>query len=124
MVAAAGNDGQHDRPFWPAAFAGTSVPWRRQVVAVAAHDGRRISDWSNTGTWITLAAPGADVISTFVNHEVFDDGWATWSGTSFAAPYVVAAIADALPGAGSARLAAEAVIAGATRRYGRYAGLA
>lgn len=124
VVAAAGNDGQHDRPFWPAAYAGTSVSWRRRVVAVAAHDGRRISDWSNTGTWITLAAPGADVTSTFVNHEGFDDGWATWSGTSFAAPFVSAAIADALAGAGSARLAAEAVIAGAVRRYGRYAGLA
>jgi thermitase len=124
VVAAAGNDGQHDRPFWPAAYAGTNVPWRRRVIAVAAHDGRRISDWSNTGTWITLAAPGADVTSTFVHHEGFDDGWATWSGTSFAAPFVAAAIADALPGAGSARLAAEAVIAGAARRYGRYAGLA
>lgn len=124
VVAAAGNDGQHDRPFWPAAFAGTSVPWRRRVIAVAAHDGRRISDWSNTGTWITLAAPGADVTSTFVHYDGFDDGWATWSGTSFAAPFVAAAIADALPGAGSARLAAEAVIAGATRRYGRYTGLA
>ena len=124
VVAAAGNDGQHDRPFWPAAYAGTSVSWRRRVVAVAAHDGRRISDWSNTGTWITLVAPGADVTSTFVHHEDFGDGWARWSGTSFAAPYVAAAIADALPGAGSARLAAEAVIAGASRRYGRYAGLA
>ena len=124
VVAAAGNDGQHDRPFWPAAYAGTSVSWRRRVVAVAAHDGRRISDWSNTGTWITLAAPGADVTSTFVHHEGFDDGWARWSGTSFAAPFVAAAIADALPGAGSARLAAESVIAGAARRYGRYAGLA
>jgi subtilisin family serine protease len=124
VVAAAGNDGQHDRPFWPAAFAGTSVSWRRRVIAVAAHDGRRISDWSNTGTWITLAAPGADVTSTFVHHEGFGDGWARWSGTSFAAPFVAAAIADALADAGSARLAAEAVIAGASRRYGRYAGLA
>src|SRR6185369_9897228 len=48
VVAAAGNDGRHDRPFWPAAYAGTSAPWRRRVVAVAAHDGRRICEWSNT----------------------------------------------------------------------------
>jgi len=123
VVAAAGNDGQHDRPFWPAAYAGTSAPWRRRVVAVAAHDGRRISQWSNTGTWITLAAPGTDVTSKFVNHEEFPDGWASWSGTSFAAPYVAAAIADALPAAGSARLAVEAVVAGADRKYGRYTGL-
>jgi hypothetical protein len=123
VVAAAGNDGQHDRPFWPAAYAGTSAPWRRRVIAVAAHDGRRISEWSNTGNWITLAAPGADVTSTFVNHEEFPDGWARWSGTSFAAPYVAAAIAEAMPEAGSARLAAEAVIAGADRKYGRYTGL-
>ena len=124
VVAAAGNDGQHDRPFWPAAYAGTSAPWRRRVVAVAAHDGRRICEWSNTGTWITLAAPGADVLSTFVHHEDFPDGWARWSGTSFAAPFVAAAIAEALPAAGSARLAAEAVIAGAALRFGRYAGVA
>jgi thermitase len=124
VVAAAGNDGQHDRPFWPAAYAGTSAPWRRRVVAVAAHDGRRICEWSNTGTWITLAAPGADVLSTFVHHEDFPDGWARWSGTSFAAPFVAAAIADALPEAGSARLAAEMVIAGAALRFGRYAGVA
>ncbi|MET7397109.1 S8/S53 family peptidase [Dactylosporangium sp. NPDC005572] len=123
VVAAAGNDGQHNRPFWPAAYAGTSAPWRRRVVAVAAHDGRRICEWSNTGTWITVAAPGADVTSTFVDHDRFPDGWARWSGTSFATPYVTAAIADALPAAGSARLAAEAVLAGADRRYGRYTGL-
>jgi subtilisin family serine protease len=123
VVAAAGNDGQRDHPFWPAAYAGTSAPWRRRVIAVAAHDGRRITEWSNTGAWITLAAPGTNVTSTFVNHERFPDGWAQWSGTSFATPYVAAAIAEALPEAGSARLAAEAVIAGANLKYGRYAGL-
>jgi subtilisin family serine protease len=124
VVAAAGNDGQHDRPFWPAAYAGTSAPWRRRVVAVAAHDGRRICDWSNTGPWVTLAAPGADVLSTYVHHEGFPDGWARWSGTSFAAPFVAAAIADALPAAGSAGIAAQSVVAGAALRYGRYAGVA
>ncbi|WP_432976257.1 S8 family peptidase [Dactylosporangium sp. CA-233914] len=124
VVAAAGNDGQHDRPFWPAAYAGTGAPWRQRVVAVAAHDGRRICEWSNTGPWVTLAAPGADVHSTFVHHEDFPDGWARWSGTSFAAPFVAAAIADALPGSGSAGLAAQSVVAGARLRYGRYAGVA
>ncbi|MEU7875074.1 S8/S53 family peptidase [Dactylosporangium sp. NPDC049140] len=124
VVAAAGNDGQHDRPFWPAAYAGTGAPWQRRVVAVAAHDGRRICNWSNTGPWITLAAPGADVLSTYVHHDGFPDGWARWSGTSFAAPYVAAAIADALPEAGSAGLAAQSVVAGAGLRYGRYAGVA
>nr|BFE66297.1 hypothetical protein GCM10020063_108230 [Dactylosporangium thailandense] len=124
VVAAAGNDGQHDRPFWPAAYAGTGAPWRRRVVAVAAHDGRRICNWSNTGPWVTLAAPGADVLSTYVHHEGFPDGWARWSGTSFAAPFVAAAIADALPESGSAGLAAQSVVAGAGLRYGRYAGVA
>ena len=94
------------------------------MVAVAAHDGRRICNWSNTGPWVTLAAPGADVLSTYVHHETFPDGWARWSGTSFAAPFVAAAIADALPEAGSAGLAAQAVVAGAGLRYGRYAGVA
>ncbi len=111
VVAAAGNDGQRDRPFWPAAFAGSQEPWAGQIVAVAAHDGTGICDWSNAGSWVTLAAPGADITSTFVRHERFPSGWALWSGTSFATPHVVAALADELAPAATVRTALLGVLA-------------
>jgi subtilisin family serine protease len=44
---------------------------------------------------VTLAAPGQDITSTFINDpESFPDGWALWSGTSFATPRVAAAIGE------------------------------
>ncbi|MEV4508794.1 S8/S53 family peptidase [Dactylosporangium sp. NPDC049525] len=117
VVAAAGNNGIADRPFWPAAFAAGdtagntagSAGWAGQVLAVAAHDGTAICEWSNTGPWVSVAAPGADIISTYINHELFASGWATWSGTSFATPKVVAAIVDRVATAGSVAAAAAAV---------------
>ena len=124
VVAAAGNDGQRDRPFWPAAFAGSQVPWAGQVVAVAAHDGTGICDWSNSGDWVTLAAPGADITSTFVRHEQFPTGWALWSGTSFATPHVVAALAEELSLTGTVQGALAAVLAKASANIvGQYPGL-
>ena len=98
VVAAAGNDGLADQKFWPAAFAGADLDWAGQVVAVAAHDGKELYEWSNRGAWVTLAAPGADIVSTYVHRDNFGTGMAQWSGTSFAAPAVAAAIAD--PGTG------------------------
>ncbi|MFI5909932.1 S8 family peptidase [Dactylosporangium sp. NPDC051541] len=94
VVAAAGNDGVAGRPYWPAAFAGTALPFAGQVLAVAAHDGSGVCDWSNTGDWVGVAAPGADVTSTYVTHKDFPTGFASWSGTSFAAPYAAAVIAE------------------------------
>jgi hypothetical protein len=109
VVAAAGNNGIADRPFWPAAFAAGTADWAAQVVAVAAHDGTAICEWSNTGPWVSVAAPGADIVSTYINHELFASGWAAWSGTSFATPKVVAAIVDRVATAGSVTAAATAV---------------
>ncbi|GAA3288388.1 S8/S53 family peptidase [Dactylosporangium vinaceum] len=117
VVAAAGNDGIHDRPFWPAAFAAGGAPWASKVIAVAAHDGNAVCDWSNRGAWVTLVAPGADVVSTFVRHTpAFESGWAAWSGTSFAAPKVVAAVAERRAAAGSVVAAAEQVKAEASQQ--------
>lgn len=113
VVAAAGNNGIADRPFWPAAFAAGQAAggasWAGQVLAVAAHDGTAICEWSNTGPWVSVAAPGADIVSTYINHELFTSGWAAWSGTSFATPKVVAAIVDRVATAGSVTAAAAAV---------------
>lgn len=92
VVAAAGNQSLA-RPFWPAA-----VP---DVVAVAATgtDGE-VVDFSNKGPWVDAAAPGVDVISSYVRLRPAGGdpayGFARWSGTSFAAPRVAADVAVTL----------------------------
>jgi hypothetical protein len=116
VVAAAGNDGIQDRPFWPAAFAASGSTWAPQVLAVAAHDGNVVCDWSNRGTWVSLVAPGADVVSTFINHPSFASGWAAWSGTSFATPKVVAALVERVAAAGSVQAAADEIRAEAAQQ--------
>jgi len=93
VVAAAGNDGT-SRPFYPAALPG--------VVAVGAVDVDRRAPFTNFGPWVDACAQGVATVSTFFVD--FDDeppdqgrrfrGWASWSGTSFAAPVVGAAIAQ------------------------------
>ncbi len=97
VVASAGNDGSF-APTYPAALDG--------VVGVGAVDGNgNPAPFSNHGPWVRACSFGVDVISLF-----FDDfplrandfygvdpkafvGWASWSGTSFAAPHVTAAFA-------------------------------
>ncbi|HEX4720889.1 MAG TPA: S8/S53 family peptidase [Pseudonocardiaceae bacterium] len=106
VVAAAGNNGG-SRPFWPAALP--------SVVAVAAtgRDGT-LAAFSNRGDWVDTAAPGVDVVSSYVRLVPGEDGvapgtttrvygTARWSGTSFAAPRIAADIArlrhDGVPAA-------------------------
>jgi thermitase len=125
VVAAAGNEGSDGRPYWPAAFAGTSLPFASQVVSVAAHDGSQLCAWSNKGPWVELAAPGSEIVSTYVTHADFPTGFATWSGTSFAAPFVAAAIAVQHTATGTIADAVEAVKKDAiAQTYGGYPGLA
>jgi subtilisin family serine protease len=99
VVACAGNAAT-DRPFWPAAL--------KEVIAVAALDGGERAWFSNYGWWVDACAPGVGVASSFVRFDGPrprsrqrvsgidpDDflGYATWSGTSFAAPAVAGAVA-------------------------------
>jgi Subtilase family len=95
IVACAGNAAT-DRPFWPAAL--------KPVIAVAALDGDDRAWFSNYGWWVDACAPGVGVASCFISFDgprppvngLDPDrfkGYATWSGTSFAAPAVVGAIA-------------------------------
>ena len=98
VVAPAGNEDSRRR-YWPAALP--------DVIGVAAtnHRGKHRARFSNWGKWCDCCARGEDVFSTFTDwtgpiegdppdkDEVFT-GWATWDGTSFAAPQVSAAIAE------------------------------
>ena len=94
IVAAAGNDASC-RAVWPAALP--------DVVSVGALGPDGPAPFTNWGPWVRACAPGVDIVSNFfdnvdrVNDNLpqtsFYFGWASWSGTSFAAPIVAAAIA-------------------------------
>jgi len=96
VVASAGNDSDC-RPVYPAALPG--------VVSVGAIGPNGPASFTNYGPWVRCCAPGVDIISTFFSNfnggepataagdpDAFT-GWARWSGTSFSAPAVVAALA-------------------------------
>lgn len=108
VVACAGNAAT-DRPFWPAAM--------KPVVGVAALDGADRAAFSNHGWWVDACAQGVDVTSAFVRFDgtrpavggvdpdLFE-GYATWSGTSFAAPAVAGRIAGVAAADGVAAITA------------------
>jgi subtilisin family serine protease len=106
VVAAAGKDSSEDG-VWPAAFDG--------VLAVGALDQRRLippgampprAAFSNHAPWVKAYASGVQVLGPFVDFkEIGGDahgvrppqhfqGWARWSGTSFAAATVSGRIAQ------------------------------
>ncbi|WP_210157858.1 S8 family peptidase [Microbispora oryzae] len=101
VVACAGNTAS-SRPFWPAALAG--------VVAVAGLDGQVRAPFSAYGPWVDACAQSVDLTSCFLDRGGFH-GYATWSGTSFAAAAVSGALARLCrgmpPGAAVARLLHE-----------------
>jgi subtilisin family serine protease len=101
ITACAGNTAS-DRPFWPAAL--------KQVIGVAALDGSERAWFSNHGWWVDACAPGVNVPSSFVRFGDFH-GYATWSGTSFAAPAVAGTIAAAAASGISNAEAADRVMA-------------
>lgn len=106
VVAAAGNLGAIDekdpaatRPHWPAAF--------RRVVGVGALDSSGApATWSKRGAWVDVSTRGEDIVSTFVDGTPertpnnpqpatfpAPNPWATWLGTSFAAPQIAGLLA-------------------------------
>ncbi len=121
VVAAAGNAGIDGRPFWPAA--------EENVVAVGALDADGgPAPFSNRGPWVDAAALGTDVESAFPHQSRgrldgahVADGYARWSGTSFAAAVVAGVVAARVNGKGqSGAEAARSMLAGAAfeRRFG------
>ncbi|HET8659078.1 MAG TPA: S8/S53 family peptidase [Micromonosporaceae bacterium] len=64
LVAAAGNDGERCRPFWPAALA-PRYERSRAVIAVGALRQDRIGRacFSNHGDWVTVYAPGERLVN-------------------------------------------------------------
>jgi hypothetical protein len=129
IVAAAGNHGdraenaESDHPdvtprtaFWPAAM--------DDVVAVGADrgagaEGPRLAPFSPRLPWVTVTADGVDVVSTYLSGDVDVltragsqrrrfDGYARWSGTSFAAATVTGELAAlARPGVSAWQAVAE-----------------
>jgi hypothetical protein len=106
VVAPAGNETSPAK-YWPAALP--------DVIGVASSDpqGQTRSGFSNWGRWCDCCTGGEDVYSTFVHWDgsvegtpptkiVQFPGWATWNGTSFAAPKVSAAIATLFADGGAA----------------------
>ena len=97
IVASAGNESTCRRTY-PAALPG--------VVGVGAIGPDGPAVFTNYGPWVRACAPGVDIVSWFftefpgplpapaggVDPDDFR-GWAEWSGTSFSAPMVTAALA-------------------------------
>ena len=120
LVASAGNMGS-TVPHWPGAF--------RRVICVGAVDDtkRRVkpsrASFSNFGAWVDCCCGGVDVLGASVwwkggvedepNGTYEFNGFAKWSGTSFSAPKVAAAIVQiASDRAMAPRLAAAHLLAG------------
>lgn len=79
-VAAAGNSGDADRVY-PAAY--------DKVLSVGASDeSGRLARFSTLNQFTDVLAPGTDILSTYK-----DNGYRSFSGSSFSAPHVSAAVA-------------------------------
>lgn len=79
-VASAGNNGLEQRQF-PAHGQST-------IAVASVEEDNRKSDFSNYGGDVLVCAPGRNIWSTY-----WTGGYASWSGTSFAAPFVAGQVA-------------------------------
>ncbi|MDE5415795.1 S8 family peptidase [Alkalihalobacterium chitinilyticum] len=80
LVGAAGNNSSNNAQY-PAAF--------NQVLAVTAtNQNNELSSFSNYGSWVEVAAPGQDILSTFPGESGDLMGYKVLSGTSQAAAII------------------------------------
>jgi len=84
VVCAAGNTGRRDDVNYPARWTGPHgrPEWDTIAVAATGPDGK-LAPYSSRGPEVDIAAPGTDIISTYLN-----GGYASLSGTSMATPAV------------------------------------
>lgn len=81
LIAAAGNDGSSSVKEYPAAVSAYGM---LSVAASAANNS--LASFSNSGSWVQIAAPGEGITSAVPIGPNAPSGFATWSGTSMAAP--------------------------------------
>jgi subtilisin family serine protease len=82
VVAAAGNDGSRSTKIYPAAEGAYGL-----IAVTGSTASGRLAAFSNSGSWVQIAAPGDGITSSVPG------GWGTWGGTSMAAPWVSGAAA-------------------------------
>ncbi|QTM99498.1 S8 family serine peptidase [Sediminibacillus dalangtanensis] len=81
IVGASGNEGTDDSVIYPSKY--------QEVIAVSAiNKNNELGSFSSTGPEVELAAPGVNIRSTYLNNT-----YATYSGTSQAAPHVTGMLA-------------------------------
>jgi thermitase len=108
LVAAAGNDGEGTK-FYPASY--------DKIIAVAATDkDDNLASFSNFGTWVDVAAPGVDILSTY---SKYNSPYTLMSGTSTAAAHV-AGLAGLLASQGRNNGSIRAAIEKTTDKKGSY----
>ncbi|MEM8791705.1 MAG: S8 family serine peptidase [Pseudomonadota bacterium] len=106
LLAAAGNGGARGKPAYPAAYP--------EVMAVAAVDARlRPYRRGTRGAYVEVTAPGVGVPSASA-----DGGTGTFTGTSFAVPFAVAAMLRARARTGGDPDAARKLLSGTARDLG------
>jgi subtilisin len=91
IVASSGNDGR--KPNTPSqfpAYYAVDAPGQHRaitgMIAVGAFGNSTVSDFSSRGPWVTVVAPGENVLSTTITDQ--GPSYRLFSGTSFAAPQV------------------------------------
>ena len=126
VVSPAGNQGA-EVPRFPAALNFISGGEFPEMVGVGSLDVvagvPRRSEFSNYGPWVTCSAIGSNVVSTFLHlkmaledatdgtiQDFTANSWASWNGTSFATPKIVAEVCKKLALGGNPFQAWEAVL--------------